>query len=376
MGRSSIVYVKNSIRWCLGKSVQIKNTWVCVTQNRIGIVRRGDSSEEIGSQLSKVENNDEEEFRSETSITKLWTRHGRIESGAVVKNRKGVSRLWRRKGICYQWKEKGQCSRKETGAVSVKRPKIAHKNQNTLPPRCRHAFWPTVSRGRSVSRKRSIRGKSNHGSFLRQPCRYYLRGTCTRTPCEYWHPSANSIKVKRVVRLETSVCFRITRLMNNQIKSRKRGTSQKEEKAMTRMLWLLRKVYHNWVVDHTTRMRWYLKEADSPGETRCQKSWDQFKEYGSPSLRYVKQVSGKRKNHGLEKYESKFLISEVPTLWNLRTDPIKRLNDSSDVPEARLGTWPKTYTSSKRKTKSQSAFPRRHGYSRLRQQKSRRKESL
>ena len=31
-------------------------------------------------------------------------------------------------------------------------------------------------------------------------------------------PSAISTKMKRVVRLETSVCFRITRLMNNQIK--------------------------------------------------------------------------------------------------------------------------------------------------------------
>ena len=47
---------------------------------------------------------------------------------------------------------------------------------------------PTAPRGRSVSRKRSIRGNSNHGSILRQPCRNYLKGTCTRTCCEYWHP--------------------------------------------------------------------------------------------------------------------------------------------------------------------------------------------
>ena len=40
-----------------------------------------------------------------------------------------------------------------------------------------------------MSRKRSIRGKSHYGAIiLRQPCRYYLKGTCTRTPCEYWHP--------------------------------------------------------------------------------------------------------------------------------------------------------------------------------------------
>ena len=36
--------------------------------------------------------------------------------------------------------------------------------------------------------KRSIGGKSNHGSILRQLCRYCLKGTCTRSPCEYWHP--------------------------------------------------------------------------------------------------------------------------------------------------------------------------------------------
>ena len=39
-----------------------------------------------------------------------------------------------------------------------------------------------------MSRKRNIRGKSDHGSILRQPCRCYLKGTCTRTSCEYWDP--------------------------------------------------------------------------------------------------------------------------------------------------------------------------------------------
>ena len=43
---------------------------------------------------------------------------------------------------------------------------------------------------------------------------------------------------------------------------------------------------------------------------------------------------------------------------------------------ARHGTLPKTYTSSKRETKLHSTRPRKNGYSRLRHQKSRRKESL
>ena len=44
-----------------------------------------------------------------------------------------------------------------------------------------------MTRGRSVSRKRSIKGKSNPCMILRQPCRYNLKGTCTRSPCECWH---------------------------------------------------------------------------------------------------------------------------------------------------------------------------------------------
>ena len=75
--------------------------------------------------------------------------------------------------------------RKETVAVSATRPKIVRKKTRT---RCRHTFQASRSRGRSVSRKRSIRGKSNHGSILRQPCRSYLKGNCTRTSCKNWHP--------------------------------------------------------------------------------------------------------------------------------------------------------------------------------------------
>ena len=37
-------------------------------------------------------------------------RHRRIETGAVVMNRKGMSSVERGKVVCHQWKEKGQCS--------------------------------------------------------------------------------------------------------------------------------------------------------------------------------------------------------------------------------------------------------------------------
>ena len=120
-------------------------------------------------------------------------RHGRIESGAVVKNRKGSIGVEGGKGICYQWKEKGQCSQGDRCSFRHEAPDLAQKPEHTAAT----PSEPTVSRDRSVSRKRSIRGKSNHGSILRQPCRYYLGGTCTRTPLNIGtRPSANFIKVK------------------------------------------------------------------------------------------------------------------------------------------------------------------------------------
>ena len=87
--------------------------------------------------------------------------------------------------------------------------------------------------------------------------------------------------------------------MNNQTKSRKRATSQKEEKAMIRMLWLLSKVYHNWVVYHEIQMHSFLK-VESLGEARCT-VLEPIQRYDSLSLRYVMRVSGKRKDHRREK---------------------------------------------------------------------------
>ena len=47
---------------------------------------------------------------------------------------------------------------------------------------------PSMTRGGSEPRKRSVRGRSETGRILRQTCRYYLTSTSTRSPCEYWHP--------------------------------------------------------------------------------------------------------------------------------------------------------------------------------------------
>ena len=138
-------------------------------------------SEQIKTELGMVRRSVDQELR----LRNFDARHGKIETGAVVKSRKGLIGVEGGKGICFFSVKKKASVRRETNAVSGMRVTIVRKKteHNAATP-----SEPSVSRGRSVSRKRSIRGKGHHGAFLRQPCRYYFMGTCTRTSCEYWHP--------------------------------------------------------------------------------------------------------------------------------------------------------------------------------------------
>ena len=233
------------------------------------------------------------------------------------------------------------------------RATIVHKNQNTLPPRLRSKPYHEVEvcRGREVSEAKVIMGPffdKRADTFWKVLARDHFVSIGTL-------PSANSKNMKRVVRLETSVCFRITRLMNNQTKSRRKAAlHQKGESDDKNAVATVRSVSQNGFPSRKTRTHWFLKVENSLGETRCRRSWNQFEGYDSPGLRYVKQVSGKRKDHRLEKYKSKILISEVPTLWNVRTGHMYRLRDSSDVLKARL--WILANNRYKLKEKDKDAF--------------------
>ena len=162
-----------------------------------------------------------------------------------------------------------------------------------------------MTRGRSVSRKRSIKGISDPGITFRKPCRYYLIGTCTRPHCEYGHPPECQFYKKKK---RGEKCLFPHHKVDEQPnkKPKKSDHSQKRRESDDKNAVAIVKIVK-------TRSYWILKEANEPGETRCKKSWDRFEEYDSLSLRYVKQVSRKRKDHRWEKYKSKILISEVPT---------------------------------------------------------------
>ena len=78
--------------------------------------------------------------------------------------------------------------KEEKVPVTSGKKKTSVRKETSVVSGMRVMIEPSMTRGRSVSKKRSIQGKSNHGAIPRQPCRYYLKGTCTRSPCEYWQP--------------------------------------------------------------------------------------------------------------------------------------------------------------------------------------------
>ena len=61
--------------------------------------------------------------------------------------------------------------------------KRAEPTPKTAPP----SELPT-QRGSSASMRTNLRGRSPSGKFDRQPCRNFLRGICSKSPRDFWHP--------------------------------------------------------------------------------------------------------------------------------------------------------------------------------------------
>ena len=105
-------------------------------------------------------------------------RHGKIESGAVGKSRKGAIGVEGGKGSCHQWKEKGQCSQGDCCSFRHVTQDRA-QNQNTLPPHLPSQPFHEVEvcLGREASEAKV--------TWIH--CSSTVR-TCMRTPCDFWHP--------------------------------------------------------------------------------------------------------------------------------------------------------------------------------------------
>ena len=147
-------------------------TWRFIRRYRLPIIKNW----RLWWRVEKIRNFDFETLTPGMGELKKeqWSR---IEGDCLALKEEKVS-------VTNEKKKKGQCSKGDQCSFWHESNDRAQKptTQSATPSE------PSVSRGRSVSGKRSTRGNSNHGATLRQPCRCFLKGTCTRSPCEHWHP--------------------------------------------------------------------------------------------------------------------------------------------------------------------------------------------
>ena len=116
-------------------------------------------------------------------IKNVEARNGNYETNAVVKNQETKQRAQRTLGDCWQWKANGQCSEGDNCSFRHDMNKRAKPTQPNPSPRS-----STRQTVKNASRTRSPRGRSPSGRMSRLPCKDYLKGSCTNSLCEKWHP--------------------------------------------------------------------------------------------------------------------------------------------------------------------------------------------
>ena len=93
----------------------MENRFNGLEQARSQKLRRGQDAERrivsLETGLRKTEAAVKRNVDQSLRLHNFDARYGKIETGAVVKNRKGLSGVKGGRGTCYQWKEKVQCSK-------------------------------------------------------------------------------------------------------------------------------------------------------------------------------------------------------------------------------------------------------------------------
>ena len=110
-------------------------------------------------------------------------RDANYERYAVVKNQGTKQRKQRTLEDCWQWKANGQCTKGDNCSFRHDINRRAKTTQANPSPSS-----STRQNEGNASRTRSPRGKSPSGRMFRLPCKDYLKGTCTNSFCEKWHP--------------------------------------------------------------------------------------------------------------------------------------------------------------------------------------------
>ena len=166
-------------------------------------------------------------IEQETRNKNLGARNGNFERNAVVKNQGTKQRVQRILGDCWQWNFNGQCSRGDNCSF---RHDINQRGKMTQSNTSPNSFMQQNER--KASRTRSPRGRSPSGGMSRWPCKDYLKGTCTNSFCERWHPPACLFyKTKRGCRFGEK-CSYAHRQVDEQPSKRSKKNDDKSAVAM------------------------------------------------------------------------------------------------------------------------------------------------
>ena len=275
-----------------------------------------------------------------------------VRNGNYERSR-GQQREQRTPGDCWQWKANGQCSKGDNCSFRHDINKRAKTTQTNPSPSS-----STRQNERNASRTRSPRGKSRSGRMFRLPYNCHLKGTCTNSLCENWHPpECLYYKSEKGCRFGEK-CSHAHRQVEEQPSQRSQKNGDKSAVAM-----LKRNGHHHRTglpvfgclfIKYTTiglRISGYgaaevfidfaekLKHTDTNPMCKIHKSCCTSRTFETKILRpdWFAQVN---------------LISVAPTLQNLRIGLRKRRNGKSKVPVKQRGSWPKSVQKFKKKNKA------------------------
>ena len=197
--------------------------------------------------------------------------------------------------------KKGQCSKGDQCSFRHKSNDRANPTPKAVPP---SEPQSSKTRGRSVSRKRNARGRSQSEKFNRQPCKFFLKGTCTKSPCEYWHlPECQFCKTKSGRKFGAECSFPHWKVEEQPNKKPKKG----DDKSAVA------------IVKSVQQLSCVSQDTEPPDSATT--STEGHKNLGINSTSTIHKgciASGKHprqlKVRRLVKYKSKNLIREVPAL--------------------------------------------------------------
>ena len=122
-------------------------------------------------------------YRARFTKWESWCQKRNYERNVVVKNQGTKQRGQRTLGDCWQKEAHEHCSEGDNFGFRHDINKLAKMTQPSPSP---NSFMQQNES--NASSTRSPKGKSPSGGMSRWPCKDYLKGTCTNSFCEKWHP--------------------------------------------------------------------------------------------------------------------------------------------------------------------------------------------